>query len=318
MSRIAPFGQLIRAPATPTAISNVLMGYLVANGSWSPSQPLIAVLISSVAFYSAGMILNDVADIDEDRRLRPERPLPSGRIGLRVAQRLGWSLLTTGLIAACFASVVANSGVMGAPRWRPIAIATVLATAVVGYDFGIKRTWAGPLLMGACRSLNVLLGMSIGPLDSGWLGFSTSHWSIALGIGTYVGGVSLLARRESEHPRRAAMVVAGTIMAVALAWLAMLRHWVDPSGIRPQESVSTRVVWLFAVTSLPIWLRIATAVAQPTPPAIQRAVVTSLFSLILIDAILCFASLPDSPGYSLAVAGLLVPCLLFSRWAKAT
>ena len=43
-------------------------------------------------------------------------------------------------------------------------VAMLLAGCIVLYDAVLKRTPLAPLAMGACRMLNVLLGMSLGPL----------------------------------------------------------------------------------------------------------------------------------------------------------
>ena len=39
-------------------------------------------------------------------------------------------------------------------------LAAVLALAILGYDAGLKHTRLGPEVMGACRGLNLLLGMT--------------------------------------------------------------------------------------------------------------------------------------------------------------
>ena len=80
------------------------------------------------------------------------RPLPSGRIDRRQAAALGSLLWVLGLAAGRTASW--SLGV-----WHCGAVATTLAGCVLAYDLGGKRTVLGPPLMGACRSLNVLLGM---------------------------------------------------------------------------------------------------------------------------------------------------------------
>ena len=36
-----------------------------------------------------------------------------------------------------------------------------MAISVLAYNTGLKRTLVGPLVMGLCRSLNVLLGMAV-------------------------------------------------------------------------------------------------------------------------------------------------------------
>src|SRR5688572_2542760 len=101
--------QLVRLPNVFTAMADVLMGYLVTHDP-APLPTLKlpgvfwALLGASCCLYCAGMVLNDVYDIDADRRERPQRPLPSGRIGWNVARWLGYELLLAGVALAFLAS----------------------------------------------------------------------------------------------------------------------------------------------------------------------------------------------------------------------
>jgi 4-hydroxybenzoate polyprenyltransferase len=319
MSRVSPYLQLLRVPATPTAASNILMGYLVANESWSPVAPLVALLASSLCIYSAGMVLNDVADIEEDRRLRPYRPLPSGRIPVRTARNLGWTLLAIGVAAGFVAGWLSGSGQSNLISWRGGIVATVLAIAVVAYDHWLKQTLLGPLALGGCRLLNVLLGMSTATISSqqvGFASFSLAQWSIAAGVGVYIVGVSWLARREVESMRRSSLIGASLVMASGLIWLLSLPWWGgDPEAT---TALKMRSSLLYAFIAIPLSLRLARALHRPTPVNVQRAVTTSLFSLILIDAILCFVASGGQATFALVVAGLIVPSLVLARWARAT
>jgi 4-hydroxybenzoate polyprenyltransferase len=64
---------------------------------------------------------------------------------------------------------------------------------VVMYDTGLKFTWSGPLAMGWCRTLNVLLGASVA--DD--LSRRYDALGYALAIGLYTIGLTYLARRET-------------------------------------------------------------------------------------------------------------------------
>ena len=147
-------------------------------------------LAASSLLYISGVILNDVFDLEIDRQQRPERPLPSGRVSLAAARRLGWRLLVLGVLLGAGAGFFVG-------HLRPGVVAALLATCILLYDAWLKRTPLGPLAMGACRMLNVLLGMNAldAPLHAG-------HWLVAGGIGVYVAGVTWFARRESEESSR--------------------------------------------------------------------------------------------------------------------
>ena len=101
------------------------------------------------------MVLNDVFDREQDARERPTRPIPSGRISIGRAAAIGWTLIGRRRRAG----LVGRRG--GAATGGPGVVATLLAATVSGYDAVLKRTPLGPLAMGACRTLNVLLGMSV-------------------------------------------------------------------------------------------------------------------------------------------------------------
>jgi len=53
-----------------------------------------------------------------------------------------------------------------------LVIAIILSATVLGYDYRLKKTVAGPIAMGATRFLNVFLGASPGLLaeKSQWNG----------------------------------------------------------------------------------------------------------------------------------------------------
>jgi 4-hydroxybenzoate polyprenyltransferase len=175
--------RLVRLPNLATAVADVLAGFLVCAQmptalAWPPLAGWLAIL-ASVAFYAAGMILNDVYDLEVDRVERPERPLPRGAIAPRAAALAGAALLTLGAAAACGAAVVAR-----APG--PALVGAGLTAAVWGYDRHAKRTPLGPAVMGACRGLNWLLGMTAagGP-------HAAHEWLIPAGMAIYVAGHTL-------------------------------------------------------------------------------------------------------------------------------
>jgi 4-hydroxybenzoate polyprenyltransferase len=191
---------------------------------------------------------------------------------------------------------------------------------VVGYDFGLKRLWVGPLVMGMCRGLNVLLGASVvganvdPPGGFAWLGLA-----IAAGIGVYVIGISLVARSEAESFSRRMVLVGVGCMVVGLGWLAGLVWWLpdarfDDLTTGQKVAVSSMLVVVFS----PVFVRSIMACANRSTRALRGAVTVALLGLILIDASLCFAVAARSPAYAVAVSLLLVPSLLLGRRADAT
>ncbi len=114
--------ELLRLPNVFTAAADVAMGFFFVQAAWAfndetdpPSLLRIGIwtvgllIAASAALYLAGMVLNDVFDLELDREEQPWRPLPSGRISLAAAQRLGWNLLSVGVLLAAGAAVVLGS-----------------------------------------------------------------------------------------------------------------------------------------------------------------------------------------------------------------
>ena len=224
--------RLVRLPNHATAAADVLAGFLVAArwhaADWPPAACWLAVL-ASLCFYAAGMVLNDVEDVELDRHERPERPLPRAAIGLATAARVGHAMLAGGTVAACAAAVV--SGFPG-----PAAVGAGLTLAVWLYDRHARRTPLGPVVMGSCRGLNWLLGMTAagGPTVP-------TEWLIPIGMAVYVAGITLYARDEAGRSRRAGLAAGMVLMAVGLTlaagcvWLGPASVAVPPGGLRPND-----------------------------------------------------------------------------------
>ena len=176
--------ELLRFPAVFTAVADVMMGYLITHGDLRPLPIFMLLVAASSAIYLAGMVLNDAYDAEIDVRERPARPIPSGRVERLTAFRIGVVLLAIGHAAALTIAVVGQD-------FRPLIIVIILALFVYLYDRFGKRLSVGPIIMGCCRSLNVLLGMSLA------LQWDSTHLLIAGGIATYIAILTWIARHES-------------------------------------------------------------------------------------------------------------------------
>src|SRR5262249_13418120 len=99
-SRLLVWLRLMRLPNVFTAMADIAMGFLFTHETLEPISTFGLLLLSSSCLYTAGMVLNDVFDVEQDRRERPQRPIPSGRIDYHSATVLGTSLLTLGAFAA--------------------------------------------------------------------------------------------------------------------------------------------------------------------------------------------------------------------------
>src|SRR5262245_37211380 len=142
--------QLLRPANVVTSMSNILAGYAVAGREQPGSLPWL--LAASAGLYAGGVVLNDYFDREVDATERPERPIPSGRVAASHALVIGLVLLAAGVSAAFAAG------------WVSGVISVALAALVLAYDAVAKKSSTlGPPTMGACRAVNLLLGISAVP-----------------------------------------------------------------------------------------------------------------------------------------------------------
>ncbi|GIS60363.1 MAG: hypothetical protein CM1200mP2_25880 [Planctomycetaceae bacterium] len=203
--------QLVRLPTVFTALADILLGtqlVVPAEATTSP-RALGLLLVASAGLYLAGMVFNDVFDRHRDAVERPGRPLPSGRITLSSAVTLGTVLMIGGVVAAATAD--------GSSSRAGLLVALGLAVCVLAYDGLLKTTPLGPVAMGACRSLNVLLGATIGGSLEALAHGPPLH--VAAGLGIYITGVTWFARNEAGSSTRGQLTAAVLLINIGLATL---------------------------------------------------------------------------------------------------
>jgi 4-hydroxybenzoate polyprenyltransferase len=301
---------LMRIPNVFTAMADVAMGFLfvqVGGERWSPTPwdiaTLVVLVVASSLLYIAGMVLNDVFDVEIDRQERPERPIPSGRVPFDAARRLGWRLLFLGVAIAS-----ATGFLVG--HMRPGAVAALLATAILLYDAWLKRTPLGPLAMGSCRMLNVLLGMSV--IDGS---FHAEHWLVAGAIGVYVVGITLFAKKEAGRSDPLQLTAALVVMLLGIAMLAWLPHW-STNLVRLLIKDPQRWYLLTGALGMLIGWRCCRAIFSPEPINVQKAVIHAIFSIIMLDAVACYAT--RGVLWATLILLLLVPTMFLGRRISAT
>lgn len=187
--RVKAWLEIIRLPNVLTSPGDPIAGLLIACVGLTIPVPWSALgwlCLASVLFYCAGMVLNDIMDLKEDLRDRPQRPIPSGRISLLWALNL-FGLLSLGGLGLC-AMVGRSSLIMG----------SVLLACILLYDLGLKKVIIfGPLSMGMCRGLNFLLGITALPSNQIDVVFKALPQVCFFTIVIYVAMVTMLARHET-------------------------------------------------------------------------------------------------------------------------
>jgi 4-hydroxybenzoate polyprenyltransferase len=251
--------ELVRPANVVTALADVLAGYAVAG--LGPPRVLPWLLTATACLYAGGIAFNDVFDRRLDARERPERPIPSGRVTVKAAAWLGGSLLTVGLVAGFIANGTAGR------------VALAIVASVLLYDgFAKRHELAGPLTMGMCRALNLLLGISAAPA------ILAHEWPLAAIPLAYVTGVTMLSRGEVTGGTRAvAFAVLGLLLAVLMALAALALQPPEPSPI-----AVLLVLFLTWRVVPPFWR----ACERADPLTIRRAVRSGVLSLVLVDAVI--------------------------------
>jgi UbiA prenyltransferase family protein len=302
MNKVRAYCELVRLPNVFTAMADILAGYWLLSHEFDFSPTLGWLLLSSASLYSAGIVFNDLNDIDADRRERPSRPLPSGRVTLRSARMLGIGLALAGLAAAAFAGRE-----MSLSFRHPASVAIVLLGAIVLYDYVLKPTLLGPVNMGICRALNLLLGASAG--SAAQLGQAPPHLvTLALCVLVYVASITAIARAEVGGGRRSKLwpPVIGIVLAILLIG--------GLSIAAGDYSDFTLILWLALAVHLGrVSLRM---IRFPTPALVQYAVKTYIMGIVVLDAVI--ASSAHGWRAGLAVLALLTPALLLGRWIYST
>ena len=312
--------QLFRIPNLATVVADILAGFLLAHAAFGHWFPLLTTLFCSCLLYMAGMVLNDYYDLEQDRRERPDRPLVRGAIDVPWAGRLGYLMLAAGVLVGWLAGYFAlmSTASQAAYPWRTGAVATVLAGCVVTYDRWLKATAVGPVCMGACRFLNILLGASTAAREStgdwAYLAFFEPAQLAAAGaIGIYIVGVTLFAQTEARDSNRWQLLLATAIIVGGIGLLAMYPGWLAQEALSRRAD---RVPLLATVIGALITWRCLRCIQAPTPGHVQVAVKTCLMSLIVLDAVIVLAV--SDVSYAVGILALLVPNLLLGQWVAST
>jgi 4-hydroxybenzoate polyprenyltransferase len=300
--KLKHYAQLIRLPNVFTALADICLGALAGGALPGRWLSFALLLCSSACLYSAGMVWNDYFDYEQDYRERPFRPLPSGKVSRRAAVVLGVALLAAGILFAALAGIEGNSF-----RTLPLTLSFFLIVCILFYDSWLKRTSMGPVAMGACRFLNVLLGLSAAET---WIGGWGVH--LALVVGLYIVGVTWFARTEARTSKRSALTGAAYVMFASLVLALPLPGWFDVEQ-RPWSVVlfPYLLVGLGFLVGIPIYR----AIAEPGPAQVQAAVKRAIMGLVVLDAVLATGG---AGAAGLLILLLLLPALYLGRWIYST
>ena len=301
MQRLTGFLRLMRPANIVTAISDILAGIIIAGyfinsaSSGYSLFPVFLLVLSTIGLYGGGVVFNDVFDAAIDKTERPERPIPSGLISKKSATILALLLLLTAIVAASF---VHEDGLFSLSGLLAVAI----AIAAVVYDkWGKHHDLLGPVNMGLCRGLNLLLGMSIVPA------MVEQYWWLGIFPIIYIGAITMISRDEVHGGKKKTLYAAAFFYLIVLAAISWFAYTKD------QLLYALGFIILFGVM---IGLPLSKAIGDPVAKNIRQSVKAGVLSVILMNA--AWAAAFGAIGWALVISCLLPVSILFARLFAVT
>ncbi|HUU22925.1 MAG TPA: UbiA family prenyltransferase [Phycisphaerae bacterium] len=289
-SRLAAWGQLFRLPNLLTVPGDPVAGFLLASMAvgGGMGMAIIPAAAASALLYAAGLVANDLFDLRIDRRERPGRPLPSGRI----------KPATAGIVLAVLTPLGVGCALLAGPAAGVVALA--LTASIFLYDGLTKRirpAAPGAVNMGLCRGLSLLLGAAA----AGGLG----SWPVAgsaVGLTAYIAAVTWIAAGETRT---------GTVGLKRFAPLIVLAGWLgfvlvpSSAGGRLESMMQALpAIPAFCALALTAWSALRLR-RRPAPATVQRAVGGLIGALLPIQATLCATA---------STSGLIAAAVLMAAW----
>ena len=269
-----------------TAIADVLAGVTIAGRFESGLEKnwlhIIWLCASTACLYAGGIVYNDVFDASLDAVERPERAIPSGAVTLSQAAIFGTILLLAGIAFASFGSMYGGY------------VAAGVALFALLYDkWGKHNAILGPLNMGICRGLNLMLGLSLVPAE-------LQHWFLlALVPIIYIYAITLISRGEVHGGNRQNLNIG------AVLYIAVISAILYQSYINGEIDFTALFLIPFA---LMIFIPLRNAMQYPSGSNVGKAVKAGVLALIFMDA--AWAITFDS-----WLAAIIIVCLLpISMW----
>ena len=305
--------RLIRAAGLATIVSNSLAAIFVAfyAGEGDKIDWLVLrllhnraqvgwILLASFLLYMAGMVWNDLIDVDRDRIGNPRRPLPSGRIGLVPAYVVG--VLT--VLGSVLAAMHVDYG---------LDLAGIVLTLALIYNLVAKSVpWLGSVVMALTRASHACFALLLlGPdyvrmiLTPDQTVGGRAHGGVVYPviIGVYILGLTLVSELEERQRRgsRLTFLVGGACMTCALlaalgglATADWIPHLLRSGGFWPMAAMASIAFALLCASYLAWTLYQAWSIALISCRCdlVGKTVVTGLGGMILLDAVIATAAHP--------------------------
>lgn len=271
-----------------TSVADVLAGITISGYIFGPEIDFLAIILlclSTIGLYGGGIVFNDVFDFELDKIERPERAIPSGAVKLSEAIVLGLFLLVFGIASAFLHSIL--SGI----------IAILIAVCALVYNkFSKHHPFIGPLNMGTCRGLNLLLGVSI-------IAYSLNNsYIIAIVHLIYIFSITIISRGEVHGSNKNKLFLGAFLYALVIG-VMLFFAW-------QKEQILLALIFIVPFAWM-IFRPLFRAILEPIGKNIGLAVKAGVISLILMDA--AWAAVFGSLGLAFFIVILLPLSIWLSK-----
>jgi hypothetical protein len=266
VKKLTGYLRLMRPANIVTAVADILAGIAIAGTLYFSQFDIAAIILlclSTAFLYGGGVVMNDVFDAELDKVERPERPIPSGLIKESSAATFGILLLLFGIVCAAISNLHHQFP-------ASVIIAAFIAIAAVVYDKWMKHhSFFGPLTMGICRGLNLLLGISI------YVPAVNFYWAFALVPVIYIFAITMISRDEVHGGKKKTLFRALDLYMIVI-------FFIGATSVRSETFLQALpFIILFGVMIL---IPLYKAIKNPIGPNIGKAVKSGVISLIIMDA----------------------------------
>jgi len=142
--------EIIRPLNCVMAAVAVYIAAVIAGVTVVPSIPPLGLGLAMVVVFlicGAGMVANDIYDIEIDRVNKPKRPLPSGRMSARSAKAYAAALFIIGILVSYFINIYA------------FGVAVIASLLLVAYASKLKKVmFAGNVTVSLLVALTFIYG----------------------------------------------------------------------------------------------------------------------------------------------------------------
>lgn len=285
--------KLGRVSNLPTVWTNVLTGLALASASGTQLHPYTVMfsLLAITFAYLAGMLLNDVFDVDFDKLHQQDRPIANGEVALKTVVFVALTLLVCSVSTTLIAAHIAGQS-LGQACFSVLA----LIGCILLYNAWHKNNPLSPVIMGCCRALVYITCALIVSRE-----LTQNVLIPALMLCLYVMGLTYTAKQEHLNQIKRAWPLLG--LAVPLIW----------AGYMAVNDPLAATALFFLCASVAYALH---RVFRRATGDIPVAVVTLIAGIALWDAVVLFAS--GFPALAMLAMVCWVLTLLLQRGVSGT